>query len=137
MHDDREGQVEAYRLWGFENLREDLVDVMNVWARFLYGPLIDDRVRTIADGVSPAMYGREEVWAVKQQLMDKGPIRIPREFVFLDRAAIGLGAAFLHLGAEINWYELFEEQLAGFDPAAVAARQAEALAAAGLGPPPA
>ncbi|HEX8568480.1 MAG TPA: AarF/UbiB family protein [Caulobacteraceae bacterium] len=134
MADDREGQAEAYRQWGFKNLGPELLDTMNMWARFIYGPLIDDRVRTIADGISPAMYGRQEAFAVKKALKDAPePVVIPREFVFLDRAAIGLGAAFLHLGAELNWCELFEEQLAGFDEAAVTERQAAALATAGLG----
>ena len=50
----------------------------------------------------------------------------------MDRAAIGLGAAFLHLGAELNWRSLFEASLEGFSEGAVAERQAEALAQAGL-----
>ena len=50
---DREGQREAYAGWGFKGLTDDLVEVLNVWARFIYGPLLDDRVRTVADGVTP------------------------------------------------------------------------------------
>ena len=30
-----------------------MIDILNIWARFIYGPLLDDRVRTIADGVKP------------------------------------------------------------------------------------
>lgn len=59
-------------------------------------------------------------------------MKIPREFVFMDRAAIGLGAAYLRLGAELNFYRLFNESLEGFDIEKVAARQAEAKAAVGL-----
>jgi hypothetical protein len=69
---------------------------------------------------------------VKQALEQKGPVTIPREFVFMDRAAIGLGSAFLHLGAELNWRRLFEASLEGFSETALAERQANALAAAGL-----
>ena len=58
--------------------------------------------------------------AVHQALKAKGPVRVPREFVFMDRAAVGLGAVFLHLGAEINWHRLFHELIAGFDAAAQA-----------------
>ena len=122
----------AYRSWGFRNLNDDLVDVLNVWARFIYGPLLDDRVRTVADGVAPGQYGRSEAFKVRQALKEKGPVTIPREFVFMDRAAIGLGAAFLHLGAELNWRALFEASLEGFTEEGLAARQSEALAAAGL-----
>ena len=107
--------------------------MLDIWARFIYGPLLDDRVRTVADGVSPGAYGRREAFQVKQALDEKGPVTIPREFVFMDRAAIGLGAAFLHLGAELNWRRLFEASLEGFSEEALAARQAAALAAAGLG----
>lgn len=130
--DDRKAQIEAYRGWGFRRLPDDLVDVLNVWARFIYGPLLDNRVRTVADGVSPGEYGRREAFAVKQALQEKGPVTIPREFVFMDRAAIGLGAAFLRLGAEHNWQALFEESLQDFSEAAVARRQSEILARAGL-----
>ncbi len=66
-------------------------------------------------------------------LKEKGPVTIPREFVFMDRAAIGLGAAFLHLGAELNWQALFERSAGGLEPA-LAARQAQALARGGADP---
>jgi hypothetical protein len=59
-------------------------------------------------------------------------VRIPREFVFMDRAAIGLGGAFLHLSARLNFHRLFEEALADFDLDALAARQKAALAQVGL-----
>ena len=57
---------------------------------------------------------------------------MPREFVFMDRAAIGLGGVFLHLKAELNFFRLFNDEIEGFDRARLAARQAKALAAAGL-----
>jgi predicted unusual protein kinase regulating ubiquinone biosynthesis (AarF/ABC1/UbiB family) len=129
---DKAGEAEAYRAWGFQDLSQDLIDVLGIWARFIYGPLLDDRVRTVADGVAPGDYGRREAFQVKQALETKGPVTIPREFVFMDRAAIGLGSAFLHLGARHNWRALFEASLEGFSEEALAARQAAALAAAGL-----
>ncbi len=132
--DDREAQRQAYLSWGFRNLTDDLVDVLNVWARFIYGPLLDDRVRTVADGVAPGQYGRAEAFKVRKALKEKGPVTIPREFVFMDRAAIGLGAAFLHLGAEMNWRALFEASLEGFSEEGLAGRQSAALLACGLDP---
>jgi hypothetical protein len=59
-------------------------------------------------------------------------VKIPREFVFMDRAAIGLGGVFLHLGARQNWYRLFNENIADFDLATVAARQHSAFTATGV-----
>ncbi|MGI9170183.1 MAG: ABC1 kinase family protein [Caulobacteraceae bacterium] len=129
---DRAGEAAAYRAWGFSGLTDDLMDVLGIWARFIYGPLLDDRVRTVADGISPGAYGRREAFQVKRALEEKGPVTIPREFVFMDRAAIGLGSAFLHLDAAQNWRRLFEASLEGFSEEALAARQAAALAAAGL-----
>ena len=129
---DREGEAAAYRAWGFQNLTSDMVAVLGIWAKFIYGPLLDDRVRTVADGVSPGAYGRREAFQVKQALDQKGPLTIPREFVFMDRAAIGLGSAFLHLAAELNWRRLFEASLEGFSEEALAARQAKLLAAVRL-----
>ena len=108
------------------------MDVLNVWARFIYGPLLDDRVRTVADDVPPGEYGRREAFKVRQALKEKGPITIPREFVFMDRAAIGLGAAFLHLGARHNWKALFDKSLEGFSEEGLAQRQAAVLSAAGV-----
>ncbi|MGE3148945.1 MAG: AarF/ABC1/UbiB kinase family protein, partial [Pseudorhodoplanes sp.] len=101
-------------------------------ARFIYGPLLDDRVRTIADGVKPSEYGRREAFRVHQTLKKKGPVTVPREFVFMDRAAIGLGGVFLHLRAELNFYRLFNDAIANFTVQKVGARQKKALADVGL-----
>lgn len=126
--------VNAYEVWGFKNLNKDLIEILNIWARFIYGPLLDDRVRTIADGVKPGEYGRREAFAVHQALKEKGPVTVPQEFVFMDRAAIGLGGVFLHLRTEMNFFRMIEEELADFSPDTVAQRQREALAAVGLKP---
>jgi predicted unusual protein kinase regulating ubiquinone biosynthesis (AarF/ABC1/UbiB family) len=124
--------VHAYETWGFKGLKRELIDVLNIWARFIYGPLMDDRVRTIADGVAPGEYGRREAFRVHTALKQLGPVTVPREFVFMDRAAIGLGAVFLHLKAELNFHRLFEEAMADFSLDGVASRQAAALAQVGL-----
>src|SRR5882757_10102437 len=124
--------VHAYETWGFKRLSRELIDALNIWARFIYGPLLDDRVRTIADGVKPSQYGRKEAFRVHQALKKQGPVTVPREFVFMDRAAIGLGGVFLHLKAELNFFRLFNEAIANFSVETVAARQAGALEAAGL-----
>lgn len=132
LADDFDAAYAAYEKWGFKNLNKDLVEVLNIWAKFIYGPLLDDRVRSVADGVAPGEYGRKEAFQVRKLLKEKGPVTIPREFVFMDRAAIGLGAAYLRLRAELNYHQLFEESLEGFNEADVAARQQAALSKAGL-----
>ena len=104
---DRARLVHAYETWGFQALSNDLIDVLNIWARFIYGPLLEDRVREIAEGTTPGEYGRREAFAVHKALKEKGPVKVPREFVFMDRAAIGLGGVFIHLQAELNWSRMF------------------------------
>jgi predicted unusual protein kinase regulating ubiquinone biosynthesis (AarF/ABC1/UbiB family) len=127
--------VHAYETWGFKKLNRDLIDTLNIWARFIYGPMLDDRTRTIADGVKPSQYGRREAFQVHQALKAKGPVTVPREFVFMDRAAVGLGAVFLHLAAELNFCRLFNEAIEDFSVAKVTDHQRRALRAAGLEAP--
>jgi len=129
---DRALIVHAYETWGFAGLSNELIDILNIWANFIYGPMLEDRVRTIADRVSPGMYGRQEAFKVHQGLREKGPVKVPREFVFMDRAAIGLGGVFLHLNAELNYHRLFDETIAGSDLADVAGRQRAAFGEAGV-----
>ncbi|HEU5272377.1 MAG TPA: AarF/UbiB family protein [Xanthobacteraceae bacterium] len=133
LKNDRDLVVHAYETWGFRGLSRDVIDVLNIWANFIYGPLLDDRERTIADGVKPSEYGRREAFRVHRALKEKGPVKVPREFVFMDRAAIGLGGVFLHLNARLNYYQLFNEAIGQFSVAKVGARQKAALAEAGLG----
>ncbi len=124
--------VHAYETWGFTGLSAELIDTLNIWARFIYGPLLDDREREIADGTTPGQYGRKEAFTVHKALKEKGPVKVPREFVFMDRAAIGLGGVFLHLGAKLNWHDMFNDTIRDFRLEEVDARQKTAFAAAGV-----
>jgi predicted unusual protein kinase regulating ubiquinone biosynthesis (AarF/ABC1/UbiB family) len=130
--EDRDQIAHAYEIWGFRNLNAELIDTLTLWARFIYGPLLEERVRTIADQVTPAEYGRREAMEVRKRLKTLGPVLVPREFVFMDRAAIGLGAAFLHLRAELNFGAMFAASVEGFSVEKLALRQNEALEAVGL-----
>lgn len=132
LEEDNDRVVAAYERWGFQNLKKEVIEVLNIWARFIYGPLLTDRVRSIADGVSAAEYGRKEAFRVHSALKELGPVTVPQEFVFMDRAAIGLGGVFLHLRAELNFFQLFNEQIDGFEASTVRNRQETALEAAGL-----
>ena len=130
--DDRARVVHAYETWGFKSLSNELIDILNIWARFIYAPLLDDRVRTVADGVKPGEYGRRQAFEVHKALKEKGPVTVPREFVFMDRAAVGLGAVFLHLKAELNYHRLFENEIERFSLENLERKQKEVLAASGL-----
>jgi predicted unusual protein kinase regulating ubiquinone biosynthesis (AarF/ABC1/UbiB family) len=119
----------AYESWGFTDLSKEKMAVLNEWARFLYEPLTQDRVRRITDSEDP-QFGRAVAQSVHEGLKRTGGVRPPREFVLMDRSAIGLGAVFMRLGAELNWARMFHELIADFDTDRLAARQAAALAEA-------
>jgi hypothetical protein len=50
----------------------------------------------------------------------------------MDRAAVGLGAVFLHLKAELNYHRLFENEIERFSLDKLERKQEEALSASGL-----
>lgn len=126
--------VHAYETWGFKNLGKEQVETLNIWANFLYGPIMEDKIRPIGE-VNGGVYGRETAMKVHQKLREIGGVSVPREFVFMDRAALGLGSVFLHLRAEINWYRVFNELIEGFDVRTLETRQKETLARFSLTPP--
>jgi len=124
---DKDMAVAAYESWGFKGLKKEAIEVLNMWAGFLYGPVLDDAVRPIGVVEKGGVYGREIASKVHAELKKVGGIKVPREFVFMDRAALGLGSVFLHLKAEMNWHDLFNELIADFDVKELAARQKSAL----------
>jgi len=123
----------AYEGWGFENLSKAQIAMLNQWAAFVYEPLLQDRVRRIQDNDDP-QYGRSVAEKVHAGLKETGGVRPPREFVLMDRSALGLGSVFVRLRAEQNWFRLFHELVDDFNTKTVAARQAAALREAGVPP---
>lgn len=134
MRNDRDLAVAAYECWGFSGLTSEVIDILNDWAVFLYGPLLQDRARLIHETASDRQ-GHEVAGKVYRRLREVGGVTPPREFVFMDRAAIGLGSVFLHLHAEINWHQMFLGLIEDFDVDMLAERQGEVLAAHGLEQP--
>ena len=117
--------VHAYETWGFKDLTSELVKILNLWAEFVYAPLLEDRVRPIQE--HEGFYGAEVAQKVREELNRIGGITPPPEFVLMDRAAIGLGSVFTHLRAEVNWHALFHDLIDGFDESEVRKRQEKAL----------
>ncbi len=114
QNNDFDLSAHAYKTWGFTNLSKEQIETLNIWASFLYGPILEDKTRPIGI-VTNGIYGRETAEKVHKKLRELGTIQIPREFVFMDRAALGLGSLFLHLKAEINWHRVFNELIEGFN----------------------
>lgn len=115
--------VHAYETWGFTGLTKEMIEVLNMWAYFVYDPILDDRARRIQTQASGTAYGAKVAAKVHRELRRLGGVSPPREFVYMDRAAIGLGSVFLHLSARVNWHALFEDLIQNFDLAALRRRQ--------------
>ncbi len=129
--DDEELAVAAYESWGFEAMSRELLEALNIWARFIYAPLLEDKPQRIMDSEG-GIYGAKVAHRTHAALRRLGGVRPPREFVLMDRAAIGLGSVFMHLKAEINWHRQFNDLIEGFDVDKLARRQAKALKTANL-----
>ncbi|MFI4947294.1 MAG: ABC1 kinase family protein [Alphaproteobacteria bacterium] len=128
---DQELAVAAYRGWGFAGLSHEMIAVLNRWAAFVYGPLLDDRARMIQEKTTGGD-SRGLVDSVHRDIRRLGGIAPPRAFVFMDRAAVGLGSVFLHLQAKVNWHRLFHELIDDFDERVLGERQTKALKGAGV-----
>ncbi len=126
LNNNEELAVSAYKSWGFKNITKKLIKILNIWAKFLYSPLLEDRVRKMQETNSTA-YGAEAASKVHAELKKIGGVKPPREFVFMDRAAIGLGSVFLHLDAKINWYKEFHELIDGFNEKKIKKNQEASL----------
>ena len=124
---DRDKAAYAYRCWNFQNLSNELVDALNDWARFIYGPVLKDSAQSV-NSTNNVETGRRKVEEVRKLLKEAGGVEMPREFVFMDRASVGLGALFMRLDAHVNWHRLFNEMVEGFDVDTVATRQQDLLA---------
>ena len=114
--DNQDLAVHAYQTWGFTDLNNEVIETLNLWANFVYGPLLEDRSRRIREDNESGVYGKDVAEKVHRGLRELGGVRPPQEFVFMDRAAIGLGGVFMHLNAEVNWFRHFHDLIDGFNP---------------------
>jgi predicted unusual protein kinase regulating ubiquinone biosynthesis (AarF/ABC1/UbiB family) len=121
----------AYEAWGFKDIDNKLMTALNKWALFLYDPILKNEVRRIQNSDS-GIYGAKIAGEVHRELKKYGGVKPPREFVFMDRAAVGLGSIFIHLKAEINWYKLFHGLIKDFSVQNVESNQKKALKSAGI-----
>ncbi len=115
---------------GFHGLDKEAIEVLNMWAGFIYAPLLEDGVRPIQQMRGGSKAENLPARCIRSQRI--GGIKPPREFVLMDRAAVGLGSVFMHLSAEVNWHKLFHELIDEFDTSKLATRQRKAALGAGL-----
>ncbi len=132
-YNDESLALEAYKVWGFEKITKEVLEILNLWARFLYAPLLEDRVKPLQENNS-GVYGKEVANKVHTELRRLGGVKPPREFVLMDRAAVGIGSVCMILGAELNWHQMFEALIHDCTEEKIQRAQKEALAFAQLPP---
>ena len=118
--------IKAYKSWGFNNLTKELILVLNIWATYIYGPLLENKKRYIQDPKANKN-GKEIASNVYKELKKLGGVTPPKEFVLIDRAAVGLGSVFMHLNAELNWHQIIEKLIKNFDEKKLESKQKEIL----------
>jgi len=128
---DNDKAVHAYEQWGFKDISKAKLAVLNKWANFLYSPLMKDKVQKIQESES-GVYGAQIASEVHRELKKLGGVKPPKEFVFMDRAAVGLGSVFMHLKAEVNWYKIFHDLIDNFNQKKLMERQQNDLNIANL-----
>lgn len=100
--------AEAFKDWGFDRLTPEVTDALNRWMSFFLKPFITDGVYDLENS-SSFKHAQNLMTEVHSALKKAGGVTLPREFVLLDRSAIGLGSAFLRLKAKLDWSKLFDE----------------------------
>ena len=123
--------VHAYEQWGFEDITKEKLKILSKWANFLYAPLMEDKVQKIQESDS-GIYGAQIASEVHRELKKIGGVKPPKEFVFMDRAAVGLGSVFMHLRAEVNWFRVFHDLIDNFDQKKLTEKQQNTLKLANL-----
>ena len=111
---DEDLTIEAYKTWGFKKINKELIKILNLWASYIYGPLLEDKKRLI-QGEKNRGYGIDVANNVYKELKKIGGVEPPNEFVFIDRAAIGMGSLFMKLDVKLNWHKLFKDLIKDFD----------------------
>ena len=118
--------VHAYEQWGFNDITKEKLKILSKWANFLYAPLMQDKVQRIQESDN-GIYGAQIASEVHRELKKIGGVKPPKEFVFMDRAAVGLGSVFMHLRAEVNWHKVFHELIDNFNEKKLTQRQQSTL----------
>ena len=85
-----------------------------------------DKIQKIQESDN-GIYGASVASEVHRELKKLGGVKPPKEFVFMDRAAVGLGSVFMHLKAEVNWYQIFHQLIQNFDEKKLNQRQQKTL----------
>ena len=101
--------VHAYQSWGFGDLSAGNDRGAGPLGALCLRPdarrsrrLIQEKANGAPNGAANGADGAAVVKSVRRDIRRLSGVRPPREFVFMDRAAVGLGSVFMHLKAEME-----------------------------------
>ena len=100
-----------YEYFGFSPLSALQKDCIDRWAHFLYGPFLQEGVYTLP--MTLPAEGLALLKSLHQALRTEAPLKIPGEFLILDRACVALGATLVRLQGNVNWRACFGDMMAG------------------------
>jgi predicted unusual protein kinase regulating ubiquinone biosynthesis (AarF/ABC1/UbiB family) len=103
----------AYAEWGFSPLSQEIVQALNLWARFLLAPFLMDKECTL-DQISSPQEAKNRLHHVYTALALHGGTQAPGEFLMFDRVAVILGSLLVRLNAKANWCTLMQSLVASF-----------------------
>ena len=95
-----------YTFFGFDPLSEVQKICIDEWAKFLYEPFLIEGPRILPE--SMAQRGLNILTHLHRTLQCHGPVRIPLEFLLLDRTCIALGSTLIQLKGKLCWKTCFE-----------------------------
>ncbi|ETZ04585.1 AarF/UbiB family protein [Holospora undulata] len=102
-----------YTYFEFDPLSSVQKSCIDRWAKFLYGPFLIEGERVLPE--SMAQEGIDLLKELHQILRKHKPLRIPHEFLLLDRACVALGSALIRLKGKLCWKTTFQKVIEG-DP---------------------
>jgi predicted unusual protein kinase regulating ubiquinone biosynthesis (AarF/ABC1/UbiB family) len=100
-----------YDYFGFKPLSALQKTCVDQWARFLYGPFLQEGMHTLSYAMPKE--GLSLLKRIHQALRTEAPLRIPGEFLVLDRTCIALGGTLVRLQGCMDWSACFQNIMAG------------------------
>ncbi|PPE03826.1 AarF/UbiB family protein [Holospora curviuscula] len=95
-----------YEYFGFSPLSEVQKACIDQWAKFLYGPFLVEGPRILPESMT--QNGLHLLKQLHHTLQCHGPVRIPLEFLLLDRSCIALGSTLIRLKGALCWKTCFQ-----------------------------
>lgn len=105
VHDQKDRIAHVYEVWGFGTLNKQLVEILTLWASFLFKPFLKNQKAFFQD-VACVEEGKKIALSIHKSLSKVGQINPPGCFLLMDRVAVVLGGLLLQLNPQAHWQNL-------------------------------